>query len=818
MRLLRPRYLNILLGFLGVYALAILILAGVGEEQFEDMHLALDIGNGILSLLLAVFLLGERHSIEPRARNHLVIGFGFSAAAGWLHILNSFEWSGWFSGVNPYSATLLAASWIPASYVLPLALAWVYWLMRGKCRLSPARFAAGMTALTLGLMLLSLALPHVVEGGLPAVARVVQAPLLLLWAGVIAVYWRKRHQHPIFEGVALMGVLLLVSDLSLLYSIAPDDKFAMMAHFGKFFGYAMLHLIQMRIAEEDSEARSEAEAELRIAAVAFNLQVSMLITDAQGVILRVNQMFTQTTGYTADEVVGQLPHLLKSARHPAGFYRTMWAAIRRTGTWQGENWCRRKNGEMFPNLLNISAVRGDDGQVSHYIGAYLDITERKAAEEEIKQLAFYDTLTGLPNRRLLLDRLQKALISSARSGRRGALMFIDLDNFKTINDTLGHDAGDSLLKQAASRLLACVREDDTVARLGGDEFVVMLVELSKLELEAAAQTEVIGEKILGSLGQPYPLHNKECISTPSIGVAMCSGRHREMEELMKRADIAMYQAKESGRNALRFFEPEMQDAIDERATLEAELRRALDKRHFQLFYQIQVDSAHRLLGVEGLIRWMHPERGLMLPDQFIPLAEETGLILPIGQWILETASAQLRAWQDNVLTKDLVLAVNVSAKQFRQVDFAAQVLACVAQYDINPARLKLELTESLLFENTEALIATMNTLHASGVQFSLDDFGTGYSSLQYLKSLPLNQIKIDHSFVRDIAVNLSDRAIVRTIIAMAQSLSLDVIAEGVETEQQRQLLWDKGCTHFQGYLFSPPVPLEQFEVLLEEYI
>jgi len=794
--------------------LAILILAGTGDDKFEHLHLGLDISNGILSLLLAVFLLGERHSIEPNARNYLVIGFGFSAAAEWLHTLGGFAWSGWFAGVNTYSAMWLAASWIPASLVLPLALAWVYKLMRCKCSLSPGRFAAGMVALTLGSVLLALALPRLIDGGLPVVIRVVQVFLLLFWVGVIAVYWRKRHQHRIFEGFALMGVLLFLSDLYMLYSAAPDDKFSVMAHLGKFFAYTMLHLIQMRIAEEDSEARGEAEAELRIAAVAFNLQVSMLITDAKGVILRVNQMFTQTTGYTADEVVGQLPHLLKSARHHAGFYRTMWAAIRRTGTWQGENWCRRKNGEMFPNLLNISAVRGDDGQVSHYIGAYIDITERKAAEDEIKQLAFYDTLTGLPNRRLLLDRLQQALISSARSGRRGALMFIDLDNFKTINDTLGHDAGDALLKQAASRLLACVREDDTVARLGGDEFVVMLVELSKQELEAAAQTEVIGEKILGSLGQPYPLHNNECISTPSIGVAMCSGRHRQMEELMKRADIAMYQAKDSGRNALRFFEPEMQDAINERAALEIELRHALDERHFHLYYQIQVDSARRVLGVEGLIRWMHPERGLMLPAQFIPLAEETGLILPIGLWILQTACAQLKVWQENVLTKDLVLAVNVSAKQFRQVDFAAQVLACVAQHDINPARLKLELTESMLFENSEALIATMNTLHASGMQFSLDDFGTGYSSLQYLKSLPLNQIKIDHSFVREMAVNLGDRAIVRTIIAMAQSLELGVIAEGVETEQQRQLLLDKGCTHFQGYLFGQPVPIEQFEALL----
>lgn len=795
--------------FLGFYALLVLMLAGSNDDKFEYLHFGLDIGNGILSVLLALFLAGERHSIEPEARNYLVIGFAFSAAAQWLHTL-----SGWFVGVNAYSGMLATASWMPASYLLPLVLAWVYKLMRCQCSLSSARFVAGMAALTLGLVVLSLVLPNLVAGGMQGIGRIAQLPLLLLWAGVIAVYWRKRKKHRIFEGFALMGVLLFLSDLYLLYSAASDDQFSMMAHGGQFLGYAMLHLIQMRIAAEDSETRCKAEAELRIAAVAFNLQVSMLITDAQGVILRVNRMFTQTSGYSADEVVGKMPHLLKSALHEAGFYRTMWAAIRRTGNWQGENWCRRKNGEMFPNLLNISAVKGDDGRVSHYVGAYIDITERKTAEEEIKQLAFYDTLTGLPNRRLLMDRLQKALISSARSGKKGALLFIDLDNFKTINDTLGHDAGDLLLQQAASRLLACVREDDTVARLGGDEFVVMLVELSKQEREAAAQTELIGEKILGTLGKPYPVHQNECISTPSIGVTMCSGRHREIEELMKRADIAMYQAKESGRNALRFFEPEMQDAINERAAIEAELRHALDKRQFQLHYHIQLDGANHPSGAETLLRWNHPERGIVAPGQFIVLAEETGLILPLGKWVLETVCAQLKAWQEDGLTRELVLAVNVSAKQFRQIDFAAQVVDCVARYDINPARLKLELTESMLFENTAALMATMNTLHASGVQFSLDNFGTGYSSLQYLKSLPLNQIKIDQSFVRDLSVDPGDSAIARTIIAMAQSLGLEVIAEGVETEQQRQLLLDQGCTHFQGYLFGQPVPIEQFEALL----
>jgi EAL domain-containing protein (putative c-di-GMP-specific phosphodiesterase class I) len=361
-----------------------------------------------------------------------------------------------------------------------------------------------------------------------------------------------------------------------------------------------------------------------------------------------------------------------------------------------------------------------------------------------------------------------------------------------------------------------VREGDTVARLGGDEFVVVLENLSEQPVEAASQVETIGEKILIILNQPCKLATYDYRTTASIGATLFIGQQSSIEELLKQADIAMYQAKRVGRNNLRFFDPQMQETINQRVSLESELRKALEQQQFQLYYQIQVDRLRRPVGAEALLRWIHPERGTVSPAEFIPLAEENGLILPIGQWVLETACAQLKAWEQDGLTRDLSLALNVSAQEFRQAEFVAQVQTSIQRHDINPKLLKLELTESLLLEDMEDTISTMNALNEIGVRFSLDDFGTGYSSLQYLKQLPLDQLKIDQSFVHDITVDTSDKEIVRTIIAIAQSFNLDVIAEGVETEEQRQLLMESGCSRHQGYLFGMPVPIEQFEALLKQ--
>lgn len=557
-----------------------------------------------------------------------------------------------------------------------------------------------------------------------------------------------------------------------------------------------------------------ANNELTIAATVFESQEGMIVTDARNVILRVNYAFTDITGYSAEDTIGKTPALLSSGKHSKEFYATMWASLNRIGYWEGEIWNKRKNGELFPEHLCITVIKDKLGVITNYVATMNDITMSRKAADEIQQLAFYDVLTGLPNRRLLLERLKLALAYSVRTGNYGSIFFLDLDNFKVLNDTLGHDIGDLLLQAVAQRLESCVREGDTIARLGGDEFVIIINALSNQPVEAVAQALVVGKKILRELNLPYLLASYEYRSTPSIGANLFIGHEISIQELLKQSDIAMYQAKKAGRNTLQFFDPAMQEIIIKRAVMEAELQTALENRQFQLYYQVQMVSSGQALGAEALIRWIHPERGIVSPAHFIPLAEETGQILQIGHWVLDTACAQLAVWQKNDLTRHLTLSVNVSARQFHQDGFIGQVRQVLQQHAINPTKLKLEPTESILLDDIAEAVATMNALKELGVQFALDDFGTGFSSLQYLKILPLNQLKIDQSFVRDLVSGANDQAIVRTIIAMAHGLNLDVIAEGVETAEQLQILQQNGCNHFQGYLFGKPVPIEKFEQAL----
>lgn len=452
---------------------------------------------------------------------------------------------------------------------------------------------------------------------------------------------------------------------------------------------------------------------------------------------------------------------------------------------------------------------GVDAQHINYVINLTDTTQREAAEQRIEQLAYYDPLTQLPNRRLQRERIEHALVTSHETEQRGAILFIDLDNFKTLNDARGHAIGDQLLQQVAERLTSCVRQSHSVARIGGDEFVVLLENLGQEPGQAAQQAQVIASKILLTLRQPFRVGGIEHFSTLSIGIAMFNGTDEPLDDLMKQAGLAMYQAKASGRNTCCFFEQRMQQQVLLRASLESDLRQGLLKSEFVLYYQAQIDQQAGLQGAEVLLRWQHPERGLLAPGEIIPVAEGSGLILPLGEWVLETACATLAQWGRRAHTQHLSLSVNVSAKQLQQADFVEQVLHCVKRSGCNPNRLKLEITESMLLDGREAVISKMARLKGHGIRFSLDDFGTGYSSLSYLKTLPLDQLKIDRSFVCDLMTDPLDADIARTIVTLAHALNLDVIAEGVETLEQSERLSSYGCTRFQGYYFGRPMPLEQ---------
>jgi diguanylate cyclase (GGDEF)-like protein/PAS domain S-box-containing protein len=566
----------------------------------------------------------------------------------------------------------------------------------------------------------------------------------------------------------------------------------------------------------DITERKRLEEDHRIAAIAFDAQEGMFVTNARGVIMRTNQAFTAITGFSAQEVIGRRAVLIKSGRQNKAFFRQLRRALRDTGYWQGEMWNRRKSGEIYVEWMTISAVKGTDGAATHYVGAFSEITKNKEAEAEIHRLAHFDPLTNLPNRRLLHDRLDHALAASARSRRYGAVLFLDLDNFKVLNDTRGHDVGDELLVETAERIRQSVRDDDTVARLGGDEFLVLLENLGLDGQLAAVQAGAVGEKLRMALAAPYVVSGREFHSAASMGITLFRGHEESVETVLRRADLAMYQAKSAGRNALRFFDPAMQTALDERSALEADLRVAISAGQLLLYFQPQIDNAGDIIGAEALLRWLHPERGLVTPADFIPLAEETGLIIPLGRWVLATAAAQIAAWTASAATSELRLAINVSARQFRQAEFVDEVREVLNQAGADPARLKMELTESVVVNDIDDTLEKMRALREFGIGFSLDDFGTGQSSLSYLSRLPLDQLKIDKSFVLNLPGNRTDAVIAQTIITMAASLGLDVIAEGVETDAQRAFLKHHGCHSFQGYLFSRPLPLADFERFLAQ--
>jgi diguanylate cyclase (GGDEF)-like protein/PAS domain S-box-containing protein len=541
-------------------------------------------------------------------------------------------------------------------------------------------------------------------------------------------------------------------------------------------------------------------------AILDNIVDAVITIDDHGRIESFNLSASAIFGYSAQEAIGQNVSILMPQPHQSqhdGYlqhYRATGENRIMGGTRELDG--LRKDGTIFP--LNLSVSKLIMAGKTTFIGLVLDLTQRRQDEESIRRLAYYDPLTDLPNRRLLLDYLRHAILASTRTGQRGAVMFLDLDHFKRVNDDLGHSAGDELLQQVAQRLQTSVREGDIVARVGGDEFVLVMEAMGLQDQEAASRAEAIANKVLQSLGQPYVLHGKTYTSTPSIGIMMFINDHESMEELLKKADSGMYQAKAAGRNRVRFFDPAVQAAATARSQLEEDLRQGLNRQEFLLHYQIQISADGRPIGVEALVRWQHAKQGMVSPAHFIPLAEETGLILPLGQWVLEAACHQLVAWSKTPATAPWTMAVNVSALQFAQSNFVAQVEWALHTTGASPLLLKLELTESMLVGDVDALIVKMNALKTLGVSFSLDDFGTGYSSLSYLKRLPLAQLKIDQSFVRDALTDPNDAVIAKTIVSLGHSLGLKVIAEGVETEGQRDFLIDIGCDSLQGYLFGRP--------------
>jgi diguanylate cyclase (GGDEF)-like protein/PAS domain S-box-containing protein len=529
-----------------------------------------------------------------------------------------------------------------------------------------------------------------------------------------------------------------------------------------------------------------------------------------GVYIDCNAAFLKIMGYEREEVIGRSSTELAIWADSRDRSNLIEMLRRNLVCRDLESRFQKKDGDVFWGLMSASVFQLDG--VPCILSMTRDISDAKAAEDKIRSLAFYDSLTGLPNRRLLLDRLRQTLADSASDLRMQTLLLVDLDNFKTLNETLGHQTGDLLLQEAARRLISCIGEEGTVARLGGDEFLVMLEDRSATAEDAAALAKETAERMLLAVSQPYLLAGHACRSTASIGVAVFGDSPDTVDEILQKADIALDQAKTAGRNTLRFFVPALQEAVNARAALEDELRLAIGTNQFELYFQPQVNRA-RLIGAEALIRWNHPKRGLLAPGEFIPLAEETGLILPLGDWVLETACTLIAAWADRLTTANIPVAVNISARQFRQPDFVEGVLAALDRTGANPRNLELELTESMLVDDIEDIIAKMTVLKSHGLKFSLDDFGTGYSSLAYLKRLPLDQLKIDRSFVKDILVDTSSGAIAQTILSLSRAMNLPVIAEGVETDEQRVFLARLGCHSFQGYLFSRPLPLHEFESL-----
>jgi diguanylate cyclase (GGDEF)-like protein/PAS domain S-box-containing protein len=575
--------------------------------------------------------------------------------------------------------------------------------------------------------------------------------------------------------------------------------------------------LRIHIAISDISDLKEMEKTLKLDASVLNECAEMIvITDAQGRITRVNKAFTTVTGYTEKEVLGKNPNMLHAEKMNEAFNNSKWDALHKNLSWQGEIWNRRKNGEIYPEWISLTAVKNTGDAITHYISVSSDATQRKKDEENIHFMAFYDNLTGLPNRILLQDRLKQALAQSHRNHQHGAVFILDIDHFKVVNDTLGHLIGDELLKVIAKRLTACIREEDTISRMGGDEFVVLLADLGEDKNKALSHATNVGDKIIHNISEPITIHDHNLQITVSIGIAMFPDDTDNITELVKLADNAMYKVKKSGRNNYHFVTPSLQKEADKRLYIQHGLREALKENQFRLFYQPQINfKTQAVSGVEALIRWVDPHKGLVQPNDFIQISEETGLIIPIGTWVLEEACRTIDAWNKLPSPPAPYLSINMSVRQFQQKNFTSEIRRVMLKNGVKPQQLELEITESVLIHNLEDSKRKLFELKDMGVRLAIDDFGTGYSSLQYLKNLPIDVLKIDQFFINDLTMGANDEAIVQTIITLAKNLNLWVVAEGVVSKKQYDYLKLIGCDSYQGYYYSKPVPGDELLDLIE---